>query len=93
MCLVYSRHVRVIVTVDMHFLAPSSTFCMPSFLPFLRPNGSHSLSLVQSKPLNGAPDNGTIWLMVQVLASTTLKRLLSKICRFMVQSADCFKFC
>ena len=55
MCLVYSRHVRVIVTVDMHFLA-LSTFCMPSYL---RPNGSHSLYTIQSNPLNGDPDDGS----------------------------------
>ena len=44
---------------------------------------------VQSNPLNGSPDNGSIWLVVQVLPSP----MHSKFCRLMVQSAYWFKFC
>ena len=44
---------------------------------------------VQSNPLNGSPDNGSIRLLVQVLASPMF---LSKICWFMVQSDYWFNF-
>ena len=40
--------------------------------------------LIQSNSLTGSPDNGSIPLMVQVLASPVLKNLLSKICRLSV---------
>ena len=48
--------------------------------------------VIQSNPLDGSPDNGSVWLMVQVLTNPILHRLLCKICQLLVQSVYWLNF-
>ena len=54
--------------------------------------GRRTKEVIQSNPLDGSPDNGSIWLIVQIFDSPISYCLLSKYSQIMVQSAYWFKF-